>query len=342
MTRIDVVDFLEELGLRNVQDKGIEVFYSCPFPGHKAEDKTPSASMKQGTTVAYCFTCGWRGNALKFLADYEGVSPLVAARWIRQRFGDDFQEPEGSFLEEIDTILAGTKKREDTINGVLDDIEAYRRSVDWVACEALWMDDPTSVAMPFSYVLDRGFEPRILEEYEIGWDAISQRITIPYRNEKGQLLGFKGRAYLDDQMPRYWVLGGPEYGFESFNVSQALWGLHSTLLSDDYKVRKHCVVVEGEFNALAMKQYGYDLAVGVSGKHLSNAQVDLLKTHFASATFFFDEIADSVAAASKMEAYMPVYLVADHDDDPADMFAIEVKDLMDGQQSLQLARLPSI
>lgn len=340
-SRVDVVDFLEELGLRNVEDKGLEVFYSCPFPGHTHEDKTPSASMKQGTTVAYCFTCGWRGNALKFLADFEGVSPLLAARWIRQRFGDDFQEPEGSFLEEIDTIFAGTRKREDTTNGILDDFEAFRRSVDWTFTEQILLKDPSLVPEHLWYVLDRGFLPWVLDKFEIGWDAISQRIVIPYRDAKGRLLGFKGRAYLEGQLPRYWVLGGSEYGFESFNVSRALWGLHSVLQSDTYKVRQHAIVVEGELNALAMHQHGYDNAIGISGKRLSDAQVDLIKKHFSSATFILDEYEDMVAAAEKLQPYMPVYIVADHNDDPADMFAAEIKELLSSQQNLLLNSLPS-
>lgn len=336
LSRIDVVDFLDELGLRNVEDKGTEVFYSCPFSGHKTDDVHPSASMRQGTTVAYCFGCGWRGNALKFLADYEGVSPLVAARWIRQRFGDDFQEPEGSLLEEIDGILQPKVAKESIINPPLDEEEATFREVDWTVAATFEDDIPQAI----SYMLDRGFSPEILNECQIGWDGISQRIIIPYRDEIGNLIGFKGRAVFDDQFPRYLVIGGSQYGFDPCNVSCVLWGLSRAILSDEYANRNHGIIVEGELNAMSMWQRGHRNAVGISGKFLSNAQVNLVLDHFASVTIIMDEVEDEFAAAEKLEPYMPVRIAAEHDLDPAEMRDDQIARLLLGSLSPALARIP--
>ncbi len=333
LERIDVLDFLEELGLRNVEDKGTEIFYSCPFPGHNHEDRNPSASMStDGSTKAYCFSCGWRGNALRFLADYEGVSPLVAARWIRQRFGDDFLEPEGTVLQEIDSILNAETTEPSKPEIILDEEEVRRRTVDWVkVSEQHFLDQPE----PFFYMLNRGFDPKILIDYEIGWDHISQRITIPYRNEHGQFVGFKARAFDPKEQPRYKTLGGVEYGFKTFPIGNYLWGLDSAPKND------HVFVVEGELNALSMRQRGYRATVGISGKRLTDQQVGLIKWYFARATFIFDELDDGRTAASRLAAYGPTYIVRGHDKDPADMTDEELSELVSNKQSLLLSGLPS-
>src|SRR6185436_15552899 len=108
--KIDVEQFLQELGMRNVKPDGNEIFFSCPFSGHTHGDLNPSASMQKLTTKVHCFGCGFNGNALTFLAEYENCSPVKAARYIREWLGDDFKEPEGSFLTEIEEKYFSKKK----------------------------------------------------------------------------------------------------------------------------------------------------------------------------------------------------------------------------------------
>lgn len=316
-SRVDVLDFLEELGIRNIQDKGDEVFYSCPFPGHSNDDSHPSASMKQGSTMAYCFGCGWRGNALRFLADYEGVPPLTALKWLRERFGSDFKEPEGKVVDEIDSILFRETRESSKNTRIIAEHECERREVNWseVFCE--WEQTENS-PWPLSYMLDRGFSPEILLDFKIGFDFISQRIVIPYRLPDGGLLGFKARAIADEQEPRYMVLGGPEYGFEPFSVGETLFGLDQAIKAQSFKTRKHLFVCEGELNCVAMHDKGWDNCAGVSGKYLSDKQTMQIVKYASSATFIFDDIEDSIKAALKLNGYMPVYVVDDHDIDPAD------------------------
>lgn len=332
LSRIDVVDFMEELGLRNVEDKGTEVFYSCPFPGHKRDDAHASASMStDGSTKAYCFTCGWRGNALKFLADYEGVSPLVAARWIRQRFGDDFKEPEGSVLQEINSIFdaSDTKYTESVYNTTIDEVEVVRRH------EALKCN-----VTALNYMLDRGFSKEIMEEFGIGYDLISDRISIPYRDAVGRLVGFKGRAIREDQNPRYLVLGGPEYGFAPFSVGEYLFGLDRVLAHEDYKLAPICCVREGELNAVALAQHGYNLIVGISGKRLSERQVKILTENFGKASLWFDDPQDTINAAETLEPYMRTGLIWSAKD-PAEMKFYEIEEAFIQAATLWDVRLPS-
>jgi len=42
---------MKDIIIKNISEKGDEVFYSCPFSGHKHGDYNPSASMNKNTTI---------------------------------------------------------------------------------------------------------------------------------------------------------------------------------------------------------------------------------------------------------------------------------------------------
>lgn len=321
---VDVQSFLRLLGIRNIKEDGQEVQYSCPFPGHNHGDKNPSASMQQGTTVAHCFGCGWSGNAVSFLAELEGVSPLKATQWLREEFGDGFKDPDESFSREINEVLnsyANVPKLLEERIPILNESEVQKRSIDWCS-HSLDSSGPTS------YFIDRGFLPETLMEYEIGWDEISQRFTIPIRDELGNLIGFKARA-LPGVEPRYLVLGGPEYGFEPYQTARVVFGLDKAIKYKPAWEEEYCLVVcEGELNSIAYHQKIGMNSVGISGKHLSQEQVRLIVNNCRCAILFFDEIEDAISAARKLEPYIPVKIIPEHNKDAADLEAREIFTLL--------------
>lgn len=325
-SKIDVEDYLNELGLNNVSRKGDQVWFSCPLEGHMGADKTPSASMEIETTRMHCFGCNFSGNAVSFLSELEGVSPLKARKWLRDRFGIGYYEPKEGFsnaihkkLDRIQNRLSGKSQSVFPHSTLLDEREVTKRSVSWNKIYSDWMGK-IEEAYPLAYMLDRGFHPTTLDEWAIGWDMISQRISIPIRDEHGNLVGFKGRAV--DFLPRYLVLGGTEYGFETYNVSNVLFGLSNVEDPSDL------IVVEGELNCIAMHQKGYVNTVGISGKMLSDKQVNLIKKYANRVTFIFDEVKDTRNAAVLLRENIPTYITSAHSKDPADMSKQELNELV--------------
>jgi len=313
--KIDVADFLRELGLRNVQDQGTEISYSCPFPGHSTGDSSPSATMEKGTTRAHCFGCGWSGNARTFLTDYENISPLEAARRLRARWGSASDVEEGGVATQVGRIIEkASRSNQNSLPRILDEDEQEKRAVDWQAA-AMALRLGRQVSEPEEYMLvQRGFDWQTLERWGVGYDDISQRISIPARDQHGRLVGFKGRAWHPGILPKYKVLGGPEYGFEPYEVSRVLVGLHfigSPL---------HLTVCEGELNAVAFEQKLKKPVVGISGKTLSADQCALLRSFANSVDLVFDEEEDAERAAMKLIRYMPVWVVPNPtSQDPAEM-----------------------
>ena len=346
---IDVEDMLIEMGLRNVRDTGGgEVEYSCPFPGHNHLDSRPSASM---TTVErpaaepgayypktsfYCFTCHSSGTAISFLAEYENVDPLTAKRWLKERFAPEYVESGGSVADKIADILEPKPPPQPKPTQRLD-----RSVLDqfWINWPEVWMEwkETQDQSWALAYLFNRGFQPETLMDYDIGFDDISQRFTIPVFHADGTVAGFKGRAWWPDAFPKYKVLGGEGYGFDTYEVSRTLWGLN--MAKNDIKAM---LLREGELNALKLHELGYSSSVGISGKRLSKWQIDAIKEYSPDGVIIWmDELTDSFEAASHLEEFMPVWIVPQTENDPADSTPEEVEEALDGMKSSLVLRVVS-
>lgn len=57
----------------------------CPFHGSESDSFSVAANPRRGLPFAHCFGCQWHGNAIKFVADFYGISFTDAL----QRLEDD-------------------------------------------------------------------------------------------------------------------------------------------------------------------------------------------------------------------------------------------------------------
>lgn len=329
LSKIDVYEFLNELGMNNVREENKDVWYSCFSDQHYRGDANPSASMEKGTTRFYCFSCGMHGNAVSFLAELENVSPIQSAIWIKERFIGSSVPDQSTILDNVKEILNSKPKIKTPDNlEPIDEQECLRRKIDWKSARA-WLEysgnTRTDGDKYMEYMLDRGFSPEVLDKFEVGWDKISERISIPIRNEQGQLVGFKARA-LEGQ-PRYIVLGGPEYGFNPYQTKKVLFGI------DKAEIKNEIIVCEGELNAIALHQHGYTNSVGISGKIISDEQAELIKKYGQKVVLIFDEVEDAINNAKKIRSTIPTAIIPEHDKDPADMDATELAWLLQSQKS---------
>lgn len=333
---IDVQEMLTEMGIQRVRDTHSgEVQYSCPFPGHSHLDSRPSASMatverdipdRPGETYPktsfYCFGCGAKGSAITFLAEYEGVSPVVAKRWLRERFAAEYLDSAGGSISDAIRSLLETKFTQPPSRKplqIIDEIVVEEFEIDWDA-----VDDFYDRTQPFEgtaiepavYMLNRGFTAKTLSDFKVGFDDISGRLVIPVRNTDGFVVGLKGRAWWDGADPKYMILGGEEYGFETYSVSRVLFGLDIAKVFVDEKTP--LIVREGELNAMMLHQLGHKNATGFSGRVLSHIQIGLIKRHADRVLLWFDNPDDAWKAAESLDRDMIVSIVNDSYPDPVD------------------------
>jgi DNA primase len=330
MATIDVERFLTNLGIDGINRVGSEVFFLCPFHG----DRNPSASMKVGSGLWFCFVCHKGGTAATFLADYSGVAPIEAARKIREMADAMPVAPvKGTLLSEIDLYFANLTRTQIARMSPQERmiIENWRIAfaVDWdMTLVYLAMGgDVGDLVYPFR----RGFLPTTLTDYDIGYDVLGRRLTITMRDYDGNVVGFKGRDVTGGATAKYLILGtsgGSAYGFVPYKAGDHVYLLDSCV-ADDVPI----IVCEGELNALMMRQYGHASAIAISGSHMTERQARqiLTKARREIVLFFDDDEAGrrgSARAARLFEQTLRVLVVGEHQGDPASMNYDEIDALL--------------
>lgn len=297
LRRVNVVDFLEALDIPNItMAKSDEVRFSCPFDGHGGGDETPSAYMNTGEKNAkkatrwFCHGCKRKGNAVTFLSEHMHISRTVAASWIKDHWAPGFDKPVGG----IDKEFTDRRERyESERTKVVDEIpilswEMYFQTFgvgwSWYAANA---GDKPEVA----YMFNRGFNPSDLEEWAVGYDSISQRITIPVCDPQGNLVGIKGRAWDPTRKIKYLALGdttktrarndGDVYGFEPYDKSRVVFGI------EKFGKRKTYVMDEGEINVMSFERMGIP-AFSIAGSYLSIEQAQIVREYADEVILFLD------------------------------------------------------
>lgn len=125
------------------------------------------------------------------------------------------------------------------------------------------------------------------QEFEIGYDDNTNRITIPIRDELNTLVGVKGRLFIpkeqiteDEQKYKYLYI-------EPCNKSKILFGLYKTL---PYISKKSEVyVTESEKGVMQLWSMGVFNATATCGKKVSNTQIEKLTRLCAKIIFLFDK-----------------------------------------------------
>lgn len=284
--KINVEEILEYYSLNNISSYGDEVNFSCPFPEHHRGDQRPSSYINTETGRYNCFGCDRSGSIVTFVAELESISTENAEQLIEKGFTQEFLE-KNSLTDYLKRVAEPKEEvREQTISEhALDQFK-----VDWYKASDAWVEQqlPSRLCSLF----DRGFSPDILTVWQIGYDQKSKRISIPARNEDGVLVGFKGRATDKRQTPKYSNLGDRPnkpiyYGFKPYKIGNIVWGLNSA--SEDG------IIVEGELDAIWLRQAGYEGAVSIGGSNPTKRQTALFRQRLRSATLFFDKDEGKIA-----------------------------------------------
>lgn len=328
--KVDVIEFLEINNVKNISVRGDEVMFSCPFPGHKHGDKSPSASMNASNTAWLCFGCGRRGNAATFLAEIEECSVFSARKWLREYFGNGFREPLSTLAAEIDDMFTEQTEEAEEVNQPIPEELMHDYLMNW---KLVASDPEASDKVPgITYLLDRGFSPTTLMNYDVGYDTRDERIVLGVRNLDDQLIGIKGRAVRPEQQPRYRVYGRPRIDYKPYSTGEVVY------LGNVAQGRGDIIVCEGELNALKMHEFGYLNAVGISGASFTKGHADIIAKIADRAILYFDSdhagLAGALTAADLLVSRIPVLIVPPHERDAADSTKEEVDDLINRAKTI--------
>jgi DNA primase catalytic core len=177
------------------------------------------------------------------------------------------------------------------------------------------------------------------------FDALRNRLVFPVSNDKGQVVGFVGRSIDPEESIRYMRTKGTPI----FQKSSTLFGLDQA--KDAIAESGEMVVVEGQFDVLAMHAAGINNAIAASGTAFGEGHMDLFNQIVGdkenkSVVFAFDPDDAGIKAAGKAymmltQSYFDVtpYIVSDESGlDPSDIYSKDnengLKTLMDNKRPM--------
>jgi DNA primase len=297
----------------------------CPFHG----EKTPSFHVHEPRQFFHCFGCGEKGDVISFLVKIE-----------QRPFMDvltDLAGPAGVDLEVRPLTPAEKRARQEQES----ERERMFRALELAASFFEEQYASPSGDPARAYVEARGIGPEVRQKFRVGyaparWDALSShlashklpfsvmeqlglvgvnergrydffrdRVMLPVLDRQRRVVGFGGRLLDPEAKDRKYV-NSPESPL--FHKKEQLYGLHAALEA----VRKsgRAVVVEGNFDVLALHQAGIEEAVAPMGTALTLEQITGLGRLAKTVTVVFDGDAAGQRAAQKA---VPLFVEADVD-----------------------------
>jgi hypothetical protein len=236
-------------------------------------------------------------------------------------------------VEELHKFREAQKAKAPKRNRVYDEsvLDAYR--VPWAFVRK------NSTPDWLKYMFSRGFDFKILRDWEFGYAMWCDRITLPIRDEHGRLVGIKARAW-DARIPKYLNLRDRDNGIEPYLKNDVVFALDRVDPDE-----KHLIVVEGEFNAIKMHEMGYQNTVAINGSYFGRRQIKLIKQAADHVTLFFDSdpagFEATRAVARELMPFMYVDVCPQHFGDPADMHSYTVDRCMTGTVSARTVLMRS-
>lgn len=147
----------------------------------------------------------------------------------------------------------------------------------------------------------------VQKEFEVSYDPFTNYITIPVRDELGNLVGVKGRWFgeSDGFHTKYIYL-------EKCNKSRILYGYYQN--KDYIKSSSSIYIVESEKSIMQLAGLGIRNAVSTGGKTISKAQVELIIRTGCTPIFAYDQDVSEEELSSIANMFMDgisVYAIID-------------------------------
>lgn len=309
-SRLDIVDVIG--GYVRLERRGRDHKALCPFHS----ERTPSFGVSQAKQTWYCFGCQEGGDVFTFVQKHEHLDFSQALELLAERAGVELERSGGDRR-----AGAHRKRRSLELNThaqaffqhILWEQEAGRAGRDLLIRRGVPEDLARTFGIGFAPAGGAGGDALVrwlisrrhgtVEEAVAAGlahpadrgsarDRFRGRLVFPIRDERGQVLGFGGRA-LGDAVPKY--LNTP--ATEAYDKSRALFGID--LARPAIGSAGSALLVEGYFDVVAAHGAGLQQTVASSGTALTHHQARLLARLTSVVVICFDSDAAGQAAASR-------------------------------------------
>lgn len=306
--KTDIVELIGETVA--LSRKGKSYFGLCPFHS----EKTPSFSVEPERKFYHCFSCGETGDAIAFLQKTRNLSFVESVEELAHRasmnldFTDFKQEDPHRELYAINhdalqfykLYLENTKAGQEARDylhqrGITDDIiSAFDLGLAPDGFDTL-TKTLTSRDILVSDLYDLGLVKQSEQEPDRFYDLFRRRVMIPIKDEKGRVVAFSGRTYLDKDKDAPKYINSPQT--KLFTKSNVLYHLDRAIPA----IQKHdrVVLFEGYMDVIAAVRAGIRHSVASMGTSLTRQQVQLLQRQTNAVTICYDGDPAGIEATSR-------------------------------------------
>lgn len=287
----------------------------CPFHG----ERTPSFYVSPDKGTFYCFGCRKGGSVFDFVMETQHLSFAEAVEALAKRFG-----------VALPAASAATRRRAELTDQITEALEAAQafflsqvsqdRPRAFLESRGFRLEQAQELGLGYAparwrdlvdHLQRKGFSEGVLKAAGLAvpgeqgrlWDRFRDRVTIPIRNFRGQLLAFGGRA-VGDAQPKY--LNSPETPV--FSKSKVLFG--GPKAAQAMASCGEAILVEGYFDCLSLQLAGFPHTVATLGTSLSEHHARELARRVQRVLVCYD---GDTAGRRAAQAALAVLLAADLD-----------------------------
>lgn len=260
----DIVDVIGER--MTLKKAGVNYTAVCPFHA----DTTPSLTISRQKQIYKCFACGAGGDVIKFVQEYDKVSFYEAIKYLADRVRIEMPKDMAESSEDKENRI----KRDAALTAMR-------------AAQAEFLSGCSSQEY-FAYLSQRGISQDTAAKFGLGYCAsgfFGGRITYPFYDLTGNVIGFTGRAIEWSKESEY-----PKYKNSAENVifhkERAIFGLQQAKRAIADKGNVYWV--EGQNDVLSLSQRGIENVVCGSGTAFTESHAKILSRFSNTVTLLFD------------------------------------------------------
>jgi len=283
------IDLLEFIG-RDVKltKAGKDYVGLCPFHG----EKTGSMHVHPDTQKWKCFGCGAGGDAIDYYQRKKGLQFSDAVEELAKELGITTPlEKKGKAHTSLYTVLDQAAR---FYNWCLNQKDLGAKAREYLQARGLSLEKANELGIGFAarpfhkklkdYQVPHAEQVGIIRRHEDGnlGDCLYERIIIPILDQDGRTIALTGRIapWLGKDGPKY--LNTCESPI--FKKGETFFRLNPTAIREAGKA----IVVEGQFDQLAMDLAGAPNTTGTCGTALTAAHIVRLKKITKKVLFLYD------------------------------------------------------
>lgn len=260
-----IIEILEHIGCTYIhKTKDSEIRFG------RGSDSSGNANRIFTDKLHYeSYSSGSKGDIITLVSDIKGMSIGESIKWLGNHLGlkkdykpTEIVRPFGGFWMNLEKVQQIDESK--PLTYPISRLDEYLKGGN-----LMWVRDGISLLTQ--------------EEFKIGLDITSNRITLPWFDEEGNLVGIMGRLNMQE-VPEYKNKYMP---LIAFNKGKVLYGF-----SQNYRniLESEIVIVcEPEKATMQGREYGYSNVVSLGGNSITTRQEKLLKSLCVDVIIALDE-----------------------------------------------------